>query len=455
MPYDPRYVPAQIPPPDRHIRRDGDAYGEQFLTFLPQGQAWPRDPGSTLVNACLGLAHYYGFVDGRAADLLEIESDPRITVELLPDWEKAWGLPDPCFPPGTRTEETFGPNLLDDTWEQLQNVALAPSLDPVFTLTQAGFAVTEDATDGGHVIKQQFVALAKGKYRASVTWQAIGPTPRGIMLSVEWHEGGANIWINPDGTINTDETLAWGTGVAISKPTNNATPDGAWTSEFTIDVVLPNTVNLYGLYLVTTTGTVGDSEYPGLNDGTGIQFRSHSLRTLTTKEVPIPQTIAERQKMLVTYMTWPGYARVDGELIDWRESSQSRDYFTWLMKFIGFEVADNYVGEFAPFMAGISQCGETRPTKLDENGNVVIDTGKNFRWYIGSPEQRFAWYVNVGSRQYNWFRAGSGQCGVDPHLRIGAPQDIQCLLNRWKPAHTELVFNFNDSGTNDPMAGTP
>lgn len=48
---------------------------------------------------CDGLADYWGFVDSRAADLLEIESDPRTTTELLPDWERAWGLPGPCVTP--------------------------------------------------------------------------------------------------------------------------------------------------------------------------------------------------------------------------------------------------------------------------------------------------------------------------------------------------------------------
>ena len=89
MPYDPsKFVPRQIPPPDRHVRRDGDDYGVQFLTFLPQGQAWPREPGSTLVNACTGLVYTYGFVDARAADLLERDSDPRITTEL--QWPPGW-----------------------------------------------------------------------------------------------------------------------------------------------------------------------------------------------------------------------------------------------------------------------------------------------------------------------------------------------------------------------------
>ena len=37
-----------------------------------------------------------------------------------------------------------------------------------------------------------------------------------------------------------------------------------------------------------------------------------------------------------------------------------------------------------------------------------------------------------------WFRTGSGggQTGVDPHLRIGRADDLECLLERWKPAHT-------------------
>jgi uncharacterized protein YmfQ (DUF2313 family) len=92
-------------PRDRHVRRTGEDYQYAFLTLFPQGQAWPREPDATWIKACNGLATYWGFVDGRAADLLERESDPRETVELLPDWERAWGLPDPCFPDAITIEE--------------------------------------------------------------------------------------------------------------------------------------------------------------------------------------------------------------------------------------------------------------------------------------------------------------------------------------------------------------
>ena len=97
-------MPAQLLP-DKHLRRSGGDYAQQYLELLPTGQAWPREPGSILVNACFGLNNYWGFVDGRAGDLLEVESDPRLTTELLPDWERAWGLPDPCYPDTTTLDE--------------------------------------------------------------------------------------------------------------------------------------------------------------------------------------------------------------------------------------------------------------------------------------------------------------------------------------------------------------
>lgn len=213
---------------DRHIRRPGEDYAEAFLKLLPSGQAWPKERGTTLERACNGLSQYWGFVDGRAADLLERESDPRQTVELLPEWETAWGLPDPCLPSAT--------------------------------------------------------------------------------------------------------------------------------------------------------------------------------------------SIAERQRLLVLYMTYLG--------------GQSRQYFIDLMAWLGYEIE---IEEFAPFMAGISQVGDTRPAP-----------DKNYRWYIGPAEQRFVWTVNYGQIGVTWFRAASGQAGVDHHVEFSVPDEMQCLLDRWKPAHTIIVPDFSD-----------
>jgi uncharacterized protein YmfQ (DUF2313 family) len=83
---------------DKHVRRSGDDYSVAMHALLPQGQAWPRDSESALGKTVRGLCQIWGFVDGRAADLLEIETDPRATTEMLLDWERNWGLPDPCLP---------------------------------------------------------------------------------------------------------------------------------------------------------------------------------------------------------------------------------------------------------------------------------------------------------------------------------------------------------------------
>jgi uncharacterized protein YmfQ (DUF2313 family) len=230
---------ANDPSGDRHIRRSGDDYAQALLSLLPQGPAWSRDPGAVIVRTLWGLAQYWGFVDSRAADLLERESDPRQTIELLPDWETAWGLPDPCFPTAT--------------------------------------------------------------------------------------------------------------------------------------------------------------------------------------------SIGERQRMLVLKMTQLG--------------GQSREFFEQVAQWLGYSIT--YIREWAPFMVGVSQVGDTR------------DAQGNYRWEIGPPEMRFYWSVHISGLSLVWFRCGAGQCGVDPHVRIGHAPDLECLFNRWKPAHTQVIFDYSDYTTQPPPDGVP
>lgn len=75
--------------------RTAAAYRDELLALLPLGQAWPRDPAATTGMLLLALADEFSRIDGRADDLLE-EADPGTTLELLPDWERVAGLPDPC-----------------------------------------------------------------------------------------------------------------------------------------------------------------------------------------------------------------------------------------------------------------------------------------------------------------------------------------------------------------------
>jgi len=253
--------------PDRHVRRSGDDYFFGLANLLPEGLAWPRHIGSLTMKVTKGLANIWGFVDARAADLLEQESDPRTTIELLPDWERNWGLPDECFPP----------------------------------------------------------------------------------------------------------TL----------------------------------------------------------------------------------TIDERQRALVQRMTIQG--------------GQSREFFIDVASQLGYSIS---ITEFRPFVVGIDRCGDDRlygvepPPMHNEWGQLILDVwgnpvsnGELSDWPnygIGPPEMRFYWTVHVGEVPLNWFRCASGQVGVDHHLEFSLAEDLECVLNRWKPAHTQIIFDYSGlSSPSDPMAGTP
>ncbi len=63
--------------------------------MLLNGKAWTREIGSTLTYLCIGIAQEFARVDKRTDELLD-EADPRTTYELLDDWERVAGLPDPC-----------------------------------------------------------------------------------------------------------------------------------------------------------------------------------------------------------------------------------------------------------------------------------------------------------------------------------------------------------------------
>jgi uncharacterized protein YmfQ (DUF2313 family) len=229
---------------DRHVRRGGADYKWALSELLPPGIGWPRDEDSVLMRVVGGLTSIWGFVDGRIADWIEREADPRTTVEMLRDWETAFGLPDACL-----------------------------------------------------------------------------------------------------------------------------------------------------------------SE---------------------------PLSVADRQRVLVQRMTIEG--------------GQSRQFFIDLAAEIGYEID---IKEYRPFMVGIDRAGDNRK---------YIAPGVLGDWpaQIGDPDMRFVWTVNVHHARLTWFRAGSGQAGVDPHLRIGIASDLECIIRRWKPAHTVVVFSYVElTQPADPMAGTP
>lgn len=81
-----------------------DKFAESLAGLLPQGHAWPRDPGSVLMAV----------IRSEAADLAQHTEDvhamvkqwqPHTTVARLAEWEASCGLPDTCMGPNQTESE--------------------------------------------------------------------------------------------------------------------------------------------------------------------------------------------------------------------------------------------------------------------------------------------------------------------------------------------------------------
>lgn len=70
-------------------------YTAQLQALLPTGPAWTREPDATLTALLAGLAEELARADERIGELFE-EGDPRTAQEMMDDWERVLGLPDPC-----------------------------------------------------------------------------------------------------------------------------------------------------------------------------------------------------------------------------------------------------------------------------------------------------------------------------------------------------------------------
>jgi uncharacterized protein YmfQ (DUF2313 family) len=70
-------------------------YLAQLQALLPPGAAWPRTADAELTKLLQAWADELARLDARVAQLLD-EADPRSTLELIDDWERALGLPDEC-----------------------------------------------------------------------------------------------------------------------------------------------------------------------------------------------------------------------------------------------------------------------------------------------------------------------------------------------------------------------
>lgn len=73
-------------------------YLDAAQALLPRGAVWPREPEAVQTRFWAAMATRLADWHARARGLSEAESDPASATEALPDWERAFGLPDACTP---------------------------------------------------------------------------------------------------------------------------------------------------------------------------------------------------------------------------------------------------------------------------------------------------------------------------------------------------------------------
>ena len=347
---------------DRHIRRSGDDYAVALTKLLPRGAAWPREDDRLIMRVVRGLAQIWGYVDGRAADLLERESDPRKTVELLPDWERAFGLPDPCFSEPFSTEARQAMLVFKMTLKGAQSRA---------------FFIDIMKMVGHEIAIREWSPFMAGVSRVGDTrgeWGELFP-PAGNRVPASGDPmGGAISWPSIGITVGSPTFTAPAIKQAHAFTATNLEVGSPWIGRDTTLAINQN----------------ANKNAKPLLIGSPV-FGSPTLIS------PMSATLEVRSPVLGT----PALTEIDAG-----------------PQIVGLETFD-------------------------------------FRWEIGPPEMRFYWAARVGSARISWFRAASGQCGIDPHMRLGIASDLECLLNRWKPAQTDIVFDYTYLRYGDPMQGTP
>jgi len=120
------------------------------------------------------------------------------------------------------------------------------------------------------------------------------------------------------------------------------------------------------------------------------------------------------------------------EKLQRRPGAQDRDTFVALAAKLGYAIT---ITEYIPAECALTQCGATW---IDADPYFISGAG------VGTPAIRFLWSVTVSGPRLTWFSVGAfgGQAALDPHLRIARAEDLECILNRFKPGHTHLIFNY-------------
>lgn len=144
-------------------------YLKQKQALLPPGKAFNRDKDSDLTALLESLCPELKRIDDRARQLLK-EAYPDTTLELLPDWERVAGLPDPCLGDAAQSTEERRAALV----AKLTQIGSATPQYFIDLAASLGFEVTITEYRPFQVGRSQVGdALTNGPW--VYTWQVSGP----------------------------------------------------------------------------------------------------------------------------------------------------------------------------------------------------------------------------------------------------------------------------------------
>lgn len=89
------YIRSQLAKEDPIFEFDLDDYVAQLINLLPRGPAWDSVDSGLFFDLLSAIATEYSRVSDKVC-VLENETFPLNTTQLLVDWERVLGLPDSC-----------------------------------------------------------------------------------------------------------------------------------------------------------------------------------------------------------------------------------------------------------------------------------------------------------------------------------------------------------------------
>lgn len=107
------------------------------------------------------------------------------------------------------------------------------------------------------------------------------------------------------------------------------------------------------------------------------------------------------------------------------KGGQNKDFYLLIAEQLGYDISLLDVQDFRPFQAGISSAGDALT-----NGTVA------------DPGWAYTWAIVLPATTVRPFRAGQGSAG--DRLRLFTNDELECVVRKFKPAHTIVQFIFTE-----------